>query len=70
MYGHAGGRKEGRKYPTVQNVRDKFYEIHKDAVIDADPTGGEIPNVQHSTFRYTVYIRLFIVLSMILCHNF
>ena len=51
MYGYVGGKKEGRQYPTVANVREKFYEMHKDAARDPDPELGQIPLVQHSTFR-------------------
>ena len=40
------GRKEGREYPTIKSVREKFYEIHSGAVKDPDISmAGEIPLV-------------------------
>ena len=67
MYGYRGGKKEGRKYPTVANVREEFYNIHE-GVPDADPTLGEIPLVSQSTFKlvpslpYIEYILTSIIL--------
>ena len=52
MYGYKGGSKEGRKYPTIQNVMDGFYEKHPDASLDPDIAAGEIPRVKLSTFGY------------------
>lgn len=51
MYGHKGGSKEGRKYPTVENVMQKFYEMYPDATLDSDPDAGEIPRVRRGVFR-------------------
>ena len=40
------GRKEGREYPTIKSVREKFYEIRSGAVKDPDISmAGEIPLV-------------------------
>lgn len=52
MYGHKGGSKEGRKYPTVENVMQKFYEMYPDATLDSDPDAGEIPRVRRGVFRF------------------
>lgn len=57
MYGYVGGSKEGRCYPTVESVRDRFYTVHE-GVIDADPELGEIPLVGQDTFRFCKYSSL------------
>ena len=49
MYGYVGGPKQGRKYPSVSNVREEFYERHQDACVYPEP--GEIPLVQKTIFR-------------------
>ena len=51
MYGFIGGKKDGRKYPTAENVREEFYNVHEGSV-DADASMGEIPLVSTRTFRY------------------
>lgn len=51
MYGYKGGPKEGRSYPTVAEVRRRFYEMHE-GVRDADEEAGELPLVSLSLFRY------------------
>lgn len=52
MFGYKGGKKEGRRYPTMKNVRDDFYTIHEGVdPEEADPTRGEIPRVSCSVFR-------------------
>lgn len=57
MYGFKGGPKQGRKYPTVASVREAFYELHDEAVKDADQSAGEVPLVGKTTFRYIHYSR-------------
>ena len=51
MFGFKGGSKEGREYPTVKRVREKFYELHPEAVKDPDISMGEIPLVGITVFR-------------------
>lgn len=52
MYGYKGGKKEGRKYPTVKSVHEEFYKLHPGATKNADQSLGETPLVSLSTFRF------------------
>ena len=47
-----GGNQEGREYPTVAKIRDKFYEIYPGVPLDTyTPHRGEIPIVGERKFR-------------------
>ena len=57
MYGHKGGNKSYCVYPTVKNVRDKFYEIYPGEPPETfDPTKGDIPVCSEKKFRYEKYL--------------
>ena len=58
MWGFKGGRKEGREYPTVKSIMEKFYSIHE-GTEDADITVGEIPKVGYGRFRYVIQAEIF-----------
>jgi hypothetical protein len=52
MYGFKGGAKSSCIYPTVKNVRGKFYQVYPGEPLDSyDPTVGDIPLVGLTGFR-------------------
>ena len=53
MYGFKGGDKSQCVYPSVANVRNKFYEVYPGEPIETwDPTKGDVPLVGMSCFRF------------------
>ena len=53
FYGVKGG-KGIRKYPTVQNVREAFYQLHEPS---DDPSPIDVTYVSESSFRLVVLLR-------------
>lgn len=54
MYGYKGGSKSDCTYPTIKNVRSKFYEVYPGVCLaEYNPRTGEIPIVGEQRFRYT-----------------
>ena len=52
MYGYKGGSKADCVYPTVANVRDKFYQAYPGEHRDTyDPSRGDVPVVGVKKFR-------------------
>ena len=59
MWGVKGGRKEGRMYPTVQNVMVEFYQGHPSSE-ETEFSIGEIPKLTWSCFRYFTYFTIYL----------
>ena len=52
MYGYKGGSKKSCVYPTVTNIRGRFYEAYPGEPLDSyDPSKGDIPLVGLTVFR-------------------
>ena len=56
MWGYKGGKKEGRIYPTVDNVREAFYKQYPAAFRGANVEELGIPLVGRTVFRLKSFI--------------